>query len=201
MIEKVRDIKIIITMVMDRIQSNALVLYNMQHLCERNFIPVQKMAKTLREMQLYSNYSNDTTTDGGTSSPGVPLNFDIEARQLVKDLHKLRDSVASNSKNIFNFHKDKAQIMKEAVKQSEDSKKFAEKMITVFKTEIIEKVAAKEYESDNAIKELKCSHHEMVTHQNEKTEEMVESIKWRIEDCETRLKTRITADYVHDLGK
>jgi hypothetical protein len=35
----------------------------------------------------------------------------------------------------------------------------------------------------------------------EKTESLVDSIKWRIEDCETLVKGRITETYVRDLGK
>jgi vacuolar-type H+-ATPase subunit H len=70
-----------------------------------------------------------------------------------------------------------------------------------FKTEILNKVNEKEYEADALIQEFKQKHHDLVTDQNDKTAEMVESIKWRIEDCETRVRTRITAEYVLDLGK
>ena len=80
MIDKVRDIKTIITMVMDRIQSNALVLYNMQHMCQKNFIPFQKMSKALHEMQLYNNSSIESASELGSSCPTMPLNFDIECR-------------------------------------------------------------------------------------------------------------------------
>ena len=33
------------------------------------------------------------------------------------------------------------------------------------------------------------------------TEALVKQIKWRIEDCETLVKSRITENYVQDLGK
>ena len=92
-------------------------------------------------------------------------------------------------------------MMKEMRQLNKDSKMFTENHIKTFKTEILTKVSEKEYESDNLIRELKESHESMTADQNDKTAEMVNSIKWRIEDCETRVSTRITADYVLDLVK
>ena len=78
--KKIRDMKEIFSEVLDTIQQNALVLYNMQHMCQKNFIPFQKMSKALHEMQLYNNSSIESASELGSSCPTMPLNFDIECR-------------------------------------------------------------------------------------------------------------------------
>jgi hypothetical protein len=62
-------------------------------------------------------------------------------------------------------------------------------------------VEAKEHEADTMIAEMKASHNELCSDMKDKTESLVNSIKWRIEDCETLVKGRITESYVRDLGK
>ena len=53
LINKVRDIKELFSEALDAIQQNALVLHNMQHLIERNFLPQEKMIQAIRSMQMY----------------------------------------------------------------------------------------------------------------------------------------------------
>jgi len=53
-------------------------------------------------------------------------------------------------------------------------------------------VEQKELSHDKLIAALKEEHNALVTHQNGKTADLVHSIKWRIEDCETKMQTRVT---------
>jgi hypothetical protein len=41
----------------------------------------------------------------------------------------------------------------------------------------------------------------LLTEIKDTTDALVKQIKWRIEDCETLVRSRITEDYVQDLGK
>jgi len=50
LMKKIRDMKEIFSEVLDTIQQNALVLYNMQHVIERNFLPHHKMTNALHTM-------------------------------------------------------------------------------------------------------------------------------------------------------
>ena len=57
-IEKIRDVKEVLLMIINAVQKNALVLYSMSNQVDKNFLPTRHMSDALRRLQLYPEDKN-----------------------------------------------------------------------------------------------------------------------------------------------
>ena len=70
----------------------------------------------------------------------------------------------------------------------------------VFKAEVSVRLEKKEGDYTNIIKEVTDQSNEIFETIKTDTEKLENSIKFRVSDCETLLRSRVTEDYVKNLG-
>lgn len=102
-----------------------------------------------------------------------------------------RDKVITQKQEVF-----KTEVITAQQKNNEEIKRHLNEV----KNSFAEQVHTKERETTSIIEDIKQNSHNTIETIRVKASELESSLKFRIEDCETLVKSRINEDYVKTLG-